>query len=75
MNKDIKQAYTELKNKFGEAPYAVVQKEAAICKETTSKVKKTTVNTQPKHTFKAKITTNGPTTESLLELQKHFNLK
>lgn len=75
MNKDIKQAYTELKNKFGEAPYVVVQKEAAVCKEVISKVEKPVVNEQPKHTFKTKTRASGPTTESLLELQKYFNLK
>lgn len=74
MNKDIKYAYTELKNKFGKRKDVIFDE--VVSKEVAHKTV-VKVDEQPKVESISihKTRTNGPTTESLLELQKYFNFK
>ena len=73
MNREIKCAYTELKNKFGTKEEVIFVEKVAHKEEahapTGIKVRK-----QPKVKPMFKQVGSSATTESLIELQKHFNL-
>lgn len=78
MNKEIRCAYVELKNKFG-VKEDVIFKEAVVCKEVIretigTKVKKHPVSPTSKQNPMSKRMGSSATVESLMELQKYFNL-
>jgi len=73
MNREIKCAYTELKNKFG-TKEEIVFVEEVVHKEVVHVPTGIKMRKQSKAKPMFKQVGSSATTESLIELQKHFNL-